>query len=637
MSSSSIEYPTASSPRIYESPRKRRRLGTPSDRSPLKTLQGNVVNNRPTIGGFLDDQDSDNEQTSLPFQASHKPVSTELQQYSTRSEDDLVPGFVEDGNHIRNDSGCDVLSSPPKARPEPPLEDTFRLRSARSLFTARTASGRNITITRRRKAQTLHYSELIAARSTAVPGCAQKNYYGVEVHALLDQSKALLGAPHPNPSEAPAVSIESGLSDIAVNKKSSRTLLWTEKYRARKFTDLIGDERTHRSVLRWLKGWDPIVFPSQYSSRPKARNIPNDNDNAGGPDRPHRKILLLTGPPGLGKTTLAHVCAKQAGYETQEINASDERTKDVVKNRVRDLISTENVRSVDQGSNGNKRVVKPVCVVVDEVDGVVSGSGAGAGAGGDGGFIKALTELLALDHKNANRNPVQSTTRKKKGDEFRMLRPLILICNDIYHPSLRLLRHGTMAEVVHVRKPALQMIVPRLCAIFEKEGVPADGDGVRTLCEAAWGVTSRKQGGKRNGVGTSEGDIRGILVTGEWVAGKLRAAASAGPDITVKLTRQWIEQNIIGELAHGGGMAKSLGRGSVRDIVERVFKHNAGFSDTATTVGSAGHKRSRADIYGHEAAISVSEASKRNAMQRLREMVEANGEEEKVMLGMLDV
>lgn len=33
------------------------------------------------------------------------------------------------------------------------------------------------------------------------------------------------------------------------------------------------------------------------------------------------QLLLLSGPPGLGKTSMAHVIAKQAGYDVMEINA----------------------------------------------------------------------------------------------------------------------------------------------------------------------------------------------------------------------------------------------------------------------------------------------------------------------------
>ena len=86
---------------------------------------------------------------------------------------------------------------------------------------------------------------------------AQRVYYGIDIHHLLKEAqaedeipKAALEIPTP-PAEQPSIEKKSG----------KPALLWTEKYRARKFTDLVGDERTHRSVMHWLKRWDEIVFP----------------------------------------------------------------------------------------------------------------------------------------------------------------------------------------------------------------------------------------------------------------------------------------------------------------------------------------------------------------------------------------
>lgn len=36
---------------------------------------------------------------------------------------------------------------------------------------------------------------------------------------------------------------------------------------------------------------------------------------------PRHRLVLLTGSPGLGKTTLAHLLAEHAGYQVVEMNA----------------------------------------------------------------------------------------------------------------------------------------------------------------------------------------------------------------------------------------------------------------------------------------------------------------------------
>lgn len=44
------------------------------------------------------------------------------------------------------------------------------------------------------------------------------------------------------------------------------------------------------------------------------------------------RAVLVTGPPGIGKTTSAHLCAKLAGFTPIELNASDTRSKKLVEN-----------------------------------------------------------------------------------------------------------------------------------------------------------------------------------------------------------------------------------------------------------------------------------------------------------------
>ena len=91
--------------------------------------------------------------------------------------------------------------------------------------------------------------------------------------------------------------------------------IWTEKYRPKKFND--------------IKGQDKIV--ERITSMVKNKNIPH---------------LLFSGPAGVGKTSLILIAAKELYGETWnqnflELNASDERGIDIVRNKIKDFARTK--------------------------------------------------------------------------------------------------------------------------------------------------------------------------------------------------------------------------------------------------------------------------------------------------------
>lgn len=172
-----------------------------------------------------------------------------------------------------------------------------------------------------------------------------RNYFGVPIHKLLDKVEE-------------EIQHEQQLKAVAkqpqLQKSANRpTALLSEKWRPKKWIDLIGPEKTHRQLLKWLLGWSSAVFKAETTA-----SASNSNEGYSDPfDRPQRRIMLIHGPPGIGKTTVAHVIAKHAGYDVLEINASDERSGQLVKDKIKSAVATHRVA-------GN-----PVCVIADEVEG----------------------------------------------------------------------------------------------------------------------------------------------------------------------------------------------------------------------------------------------------------------------------
>ncbi|XP_045061174.1 ATPase family AAA domain-containing protein 5-like isoform X2 [Coregonus clupeaformis] len=117
-------------------------------------------------------------------------------------------------------------------------------------------------------------------------------------------------------------------------------LLWTEKYRPQHSSDVIGNPTSVKKLHSWLKKWK-LRADSEEKRKERERKLEenaNSNDSwdcgdfqgeAGVEENWEEDLcstMLITGPPGVGKTASVYACAQELGFKVFEVNASSQRS-----------------------------------------------------------------------------------------------------------------------------------------------------------------------------------------------------------------------------------------------------------------------------------------------------------------------
>jgi replication factor C subunit 1 len=235
---------------------------------------------------------------------------------------------------------------------------------------------------------------------------------------------------------------------VAPREVRTGTQPWTEKYAPKNWGDILGHNSAVEKLRKWLFDWEEVVLQG------KKKTV---NPMKGGKFDPQMNVnaraAMLSGPPGIGKTTAARLVAADFGFRAVEMNASDVRSRKAI---FEPLKATSDNLTLTGGGNLSKTLL-----IMDEVDGM---------SAGDRGGVAALIEVI-------KRSKV----------------PVICICNDRQSQKLKSLMNSCFD--IRFNKPQKSTIARRVSDILSMEGVSIEPNALDFVIES------------------SANDIRQILIT----------------------------------------------------------------------------------------------------------------------------
>ncbi|KAF8567425.1 hypothetical protein P879_10326 [Paragonimus westermani] len=239
-----------------------------------------------------------------------------------------------------------------------------------------------------------------------------------------------------------------GLSSV----RSPSNLLWVEKYKPTSRRSLIGQTGPSSPANRlyeWLSAWH-----GHFSAGTKAHaysSAPPWASGNSGDDGKWARAALLSGPPGIGKTSSASIVCAELGFATCELNASDCRSKRSLQEEISQALAMTNLAQMACGE-ASKLSTKQHVLIMDEVDGMAGNE--------DRGGIQELINMI-------------KSTRI----------PIICMCNDRQSPKVRSLANYCLDLRFH--RPRVEQIKAAMLSVTCKENVTIPATVLADIIQAS--------------------------------------------------------------------------------------------------------------------------------------------------------